>query len=346
MTAYDSSYPVSSPFKFMGTVNTGNVNIKINNSSANDGIKGWNLLGNPYPSAFDWDAADKSQFQDFFAYIYNPILGGGGGYAAEDETIGPHQGFFALVKDSYDGQDFVFDDNNRLHGGSFVKNNSKSSNLKLKLTLDQYYDETRIRIKTESEFDRDPYDALKLFSFNPEMPQLYSLTFDDIQVSINSIPHIPDDLELFVGLRAPSEGQYKLELIENSETFNEVDLFLLDTQTGSYHNFNASNKYEFTSLEGTFDNRFKILFFNPTNVQDPDSQGSHIYVWNNHLFVNFSEDIIKGTLRVYDVGGRLIMARELGQGSSFAYALECQIGVYLVQVASEQGVVVQRVFVK
>jgi M6 family metalloprotease-like protein len=346
MAAYDSSYPVSSPFKFRGIINTGNVNIKINNSSANDGIKGWNLLGNPYPSAFDWDATDKSQFQDFFAYIYNPILGGGGGYTAEDEIIGPHQGFFALVKDGYDGQNFVFDDNKRLHGGSFVKNNSKSSNLKLKLTLGQYYDEARIRIKTDSEFDRDPYDALKLFSFNPEMPQLFSLTFDDIQVSINSIPHVPDDLELFVGLRAPGEGQYKLEMIENSGTFNDVDLFLLDTQTGSYHNFNASNEYEFTSSEGTFDNRFKILFFNPTNIQDPDSQGSHIYVWNNHLFVNFSEDITKGTLRVYDVGSRLVMARELGLGSRFAFALECQTGIYLVHVASEQGVVVQRVFVR
>jgi len=95
LVAYSATYGTNA-FDFSGTLNTGDIATPMLTYSGS-AQKGANLIGNPYPSAFDWSSADKTQFDDNFAYIYNESKIGGAGYKGLNDIIAPNQGFFVIL---------------------------------------------------------------------------------------------------------------------------------------------------------------------------------------------------------------------------------------------------------
>jgi len=121
MIAYNSANPIKT---FGGDLNAGDVTFNLKNSGSKSWTynSGWNLIGNPYSSAIDWNTATRTQFQDDYAYVYDPNKNGGEGYVfvnggAADAFIGPNQGFFVLATVAANNQDFVFTNAIQTHGG-------------------------------------------------------------------------------------------------------------------------------------------------------------------------------------------------------------------------------------
>ncbi len=90
------------------------------------------MIGNPYSSSVDWNLATRTQFQDEFAYMYDPNKDGGAGYvyvngASANAYIPPHQGFFVLAEQAANGQNFTFTNSMQTHGnGSNVYKEKRS----------------------------------------------------------------------------------------------------------------------------------------------------------------------------------------------------------------------------
>ncbi len=111
-------------------------------------MSGLNLLGNPYPSAIDWHLADRSQFQDNFAYFYDvntyaPVDGGEAG-----AYIAPNQGFFVIS--AVDNLNFTFTDATRVHGGTFYKTTTTDDKFVIGLSNENYSDNTTIRFREQA----------------------------------------------------------------------------------------------------------------------------------------------------------------------------------------------------
>ncbi len=348
LASYAIGYTPANPFNFAGLLQTGTVGVTVNHSSASPAIAGWNLMGNPYPSAINWAMADKTLFSDNFAYIYDPTLGGGGGgYFPESGLIAPHQGFF-VKKATAGSAGFNFTNSIRAHGGTWRKEDAIPHRVRLKLTrIDNgFFDETTLRLREGSLFERDRQDALKLFSFNAQMPQIFTQTADAVQVAISSIPEIPDDLEILLGVLSPVSGQYKIELAETSGTLTGTTVWLHNLKDGSIVNLSASPAQDVFIAIGTHDSHFKLTFAQPTIIGEVEKEVASIYTWNNNLYLNFTSDSNRRQLRMIDTSGRQVIVRELGQGLNHIVSLDLKPGVYVVHVSSPSGIVNKRVLVR
>jgi hypothetical protein len=249
---------------FTGTFNVGDVAVDLNLTPSKDNFNGWNLLGNPYPSAIDWSVVGNhtDTFEDVFAYVYNRGKTGGAGYEEIDGSqqgafIPANQGFFVKTKAS---GSFTFTNNMRVHGGNFMKSSPADDRIVLRFAGDHYFDQTTLRLRKGSQFSRDPLDALKMFSFDTDVPQIYTVTTDQRGVAINSIPAVDESLVIPVGLVVPANGEMTIMLKELSGEFENLFVLLLDQKTGVTHKFvNDQDGYTFDASTDDTD-RFLLKF--------------------------------------------------------------------------------------
>lgn len=278
-----------------GTPNTGTQSFTLQNTGAKkawDYLSGWNLIGNPYPSYINWNLVDRSLFVDNYAYWYNPNKEGGANYeyingSNVDAYLAPFQGFFVLSKLTSNNTNFTFTDAMRSHGSASKANETEG--LILRLGNETYYDETRIARQNESQNTRDRLDALKMYSFNPQVPQLYSFSADGLQLAVNSIPSAEADEPVALGALLPADGAYTMSLQQTDETMVAHGLYLEDRLTGNFHKLSAT-PYEFTATQGSADDRF-LLHFGVVGVDEttPPIEGPIIWHQGDRIYFKGAE---------------------------------------------------------
>jgi len=175
------------------TSGTQNITASYTDGSQDDTHDGWNLIGNPYPSDIYWNGnIGLSGTLTPFAYIYDPNTSN---YIAFDTTDGrtipSHQGFWVKVAGTggthnetitIEEQDKAGDGNNFLKMGqdSGLVVSVSGYGLKNKAIL-------RFNDQATNLYDWR-YDAFKLPSQNPDVPNLASVTGDGYDMLINTVP--------------------------------------------------------------------------------------------------------------------------------------------------------------
>ncbi|MBZ0244097.1 MAG: T9SS type A sorting domain-containing protein, partial [Bacteroidales bacterium] len=335
LVSYQTSGTVSKSIS--ATPNTGNQSFTLKHSGGTkawDYAGGWNLLGNPYPSGIDWHLADKNLFKDVFAYAYNPNKDGGGGYETIDGSnanayIAPFQGFFVLAENTSNDKVFTFTNAMRAHGGTFYKNQTAGEGLVLRLGADNWYNETAIRLRQESENTRDRLDALKMYSFNPEVPQLYSLSADGVPLAVNSIPGTEAGAPIALGVKIPAQGTYSISLQQNDQTLAPAGLFIEDRLENVFHKI-SDQPFAFTASEGDFADRF-YLHFGMVNLPENSSASKLlIYQQGNLLQLVGTADFTQ--LQLFDSNGRLLSSSKLHPADRQQLEAPTAAGVYVLKL--------------
>jgi len=333
-----------------GTPNTGNISFPLKNSDAAkawDYAQGWNLLGNPYPSSINWNLVSKSLFNDVFAYAYNPNKAGGEDYETIDGNsanayIAPFQGFFVLAKSASNNQSFTFTNAMRAHGGTFYKNQTADEGLVLRLSTDNWYNETNIRLRQESENTRDRLDALKMYSFNPEVPQLYSLSADGVPLAVNSIPAAEAGTPIELGVKIPAQGNYSISLQQNDETLAPSGLFLEDKLQNMFHKL-SEQAYAFTAGEGNLTERF-YLHFGMVDLPE-NSIASKLLIYQQGNLLHLAGTAGFTQLQLFDVNGRLLANSKLNPAEMQQIAAPKNPGVYVVKLINATQTLSQKVVI-
>ena len=341
LVAYYAEYSENPPFAFKGSLNAGNFsNINLAYSENNEWA-GWNLIGNPYPSGYNWGAADKTMLADVFAYIYDGNLEN---YVTiDDGFIAPGQGFFVLVEEN---RSFGFENNLREHGGSYTKDDPVTENLVLKLSKGDHFDQTVIRIEHDTDFSRDRRDAIKMFSFAAHMPQIYSYTSDQVQVAVNTVPHLSEDVEFTLGLRIPSAGEYTLSVNEINGVFQSGAVYLKDLKTGIKHNLSQTPEYSFQAVQGDDPARFIISFAQPTSVDDPENLITiPVFASERNIHVDLSGAQGTWQVQVFDLSGRTLIDRTLNPGQVHIMPLN-HPGVYITRIIGHTGMETRKLILR
>jgi len=341
LVAYFEGSFASNPFSFSGDVNTGDINIDLGYTPA--ASRGWNLIGNPYPSGIDWSGLDKSAMEDVFAYIYDRDAHDY--IAQEGGIIAANQGFF--VKADGNGTLNLTNDD-RTHGGAYSKGNDMQDALVLRLTNDTHGSNTTIRIVDGAEFERDRRDALKLFSFAAHMPQIYSYTSDAVMVAINSMPFVDTEQTVNLGIRIPAGGQYNISVSKTGDRFSDYSLYLEDMVLGNMHYLTGEQEYVFFADEGDDPMRFGLHFRQPeepTGLCDTDAgMAANAWYHNNMLYVQ--SDGYETEVAIYDISGRRLRTfRPAGPGQ-YSYPLNLTAGIYILHVSENDNRYSVRIAVK
>jgi len=296
--AYYSFYQCQRTINFTGNsqkFNTGHITIKLYNEDDTAHTvggsleRGWNLVGNPYPSGLNadeflsannsvidqtiymWDEAGASGFNsegmDYASY--NPFLGAttgsGSGNITPDKYISISQGFFVhRTNTDISGTDLVFENSMRETENSAFFSISKNTIGKIKLAMhdDVNYNEIIVGLAPDATFDiNSKYDGYKIEG-NAHL-SFYSIKNNRYFVN-QALPDFDSisRLEIPLGFKTDSAGDYQINLKYMENIPENIKAYLIDKYNSDTINLYKQKNYTFYVDEGTrFNDRFIILLY-------------------------------------------------------------------------------------
>jgi hypothetical protein len=353
-----------------GTTNSGDVAITV--SRTEDGLsRGFNLVGNPYPSYLKWgtgengflaDATNDSISTSFWyrtknsseAYVFTTYNGSShlvvGGSTlnnnALNEYIPPMQAFWIRVSANTDVTThnvvLKFKNNMRFHGiGDNNKfkapKNEERKLLRLQLENGSQSDEALIYFDANAANTFDNYDSPKMMNNSSTLPDLYT-TAGSERLAINGLYDFADNMELPLGftLKAATTG-LTLKVSELSNFASGTKVYLLDKEQHSQTELLPATEYTFNTSASTVNNesRFILLFRAPNTSTGLDNTQKSIA----QVFVNAANQITiiapeKSTYVIYNAMGQQV---ENGVTTAKQQTVNCNIntGVYVVKVGNQ-----------
>ena len=203
---------------FSGTINTGSQSASLTRTNSN----GWNLLGNPYPCAIDFDASSGWTLgnAENTVYIWNTSGSFKGQWAAHikggtdvnggSRYIPAQQGFFLHCTT---GTTVSMTDAVKVHSTQGYYKNSSSGQtenvLRLQASGNNYNTETVVMFNPDATAVYDSFDALYR-SGALNSPQLYSIINPNTNVCINAQPFIEQNMMVPLGFSVGLTGYYSL----------------------------------------------------------------------------------------------------------------------------------------
>ena len=325
-------------------LNTGDINITLAKSTTKawDWEAGWNLIGNPYASGLDWNAVSKTGIvTEIYAQIYNASKAGGAGYEAVDGVIGSGQGFF--VQAASDQVVLSLHPSQQVHSTTQTFKKSGSDKLVLRLSNDVNYDETTILINGESIPEHDFYDASKLFSFDPMVPQFYTLTPEGRKLAINSMNAITESTAIPLSLKMQGSGIMSISITKAEGIFGDYEIILQDLITNVQQELSEHPTYNFMASEDDDQNRF-LLKFGSVGVDEFTDNGERsIWMQYGSLYV-LNPYACVATVELYSIQGQVILRREIGQGLQ-SIPVNVATGTYLVMMRTDNAVTTRKLII-
>jgi hypothetical protein len=309
--------------------NTGiiDVPISINGAGASDDDD-WNLLGNPFPSAIDFDqfVADNPNVQGSYS-LWTNCAGLNGNnhqpagfttYSQSGSVSACNSGGFTATRYISSAQGFYIEAN---AGGTVQFKNSQRvthsndnfasravsrTRMWLELTDDlQGYSQILLDFNANATTGIDRlYDAGAMLS---DGTQLYSLA-QQTALSIQALPSLSDDEQrIRLGYSANSNAQILHIHLSNFEgDLANKYIYLIDSSADIIHDLKQSD-YSFTKNNADLDNRFQLLISEralPTNQEE----GNNILVYQNKqkLIVESLTNRAFSKVILYDIQGKII----------------------------------------
>jgi len=317
--------------------------------------KGWNLIGNPYPSPVDWLAAsgwDKSDINDAkyiwdgIDSIYTIYIGGGSPDSINGGTrfIPSNQGFWvqSVVPSGTVGI------NNAVRVGDitgtpdFYKLEPADYPLvSLIASGNNRSDEAVIRFiaGTSEGFDVN-YDASKLFSPSLNVPQI-SIKAGNQVFALNTLPQIKDDLCVILNFQCGKGGYYKICLTKRTYLDYNTEVYLKDELEQTIINLTKDSAYRFFHDPENNKSRFKIYFNPSADILNNITPESYFTVFAEKNIITILKNTVRhvsGNIAVYTLLGQPICREALGNNDKSSISVNAPTGYYIVSIITKQHV--------
>jgi len=362
MLGYAAWVPGANPdvVTFQGMPNNGNLGIGVTNNAFLTN-NGWNLVGNPYPSSLDWDAAGwgKGNIDNTIYFFggtggglqnYHYYIGSGTppytGIAVNDGTneIPPMQAFFVHATSN---GNLTTSNSARFHSGqAYYKNGedggAKVRTLRLEVVGNNLKDETVIRFipQATDSFDGQ-FDAFKLFA--DDYPQVYTKSAD-IDLAVNTLPEVDDDLVIPVLFTANVPQLYTLSFTEIIG-FADRKIYLEDILTGDIQEISTDKEYYFEYSPLNNETRFLLHFSNPLGIGNAFLQEVSVYAFENMVYIQLPD---KGSaqIAIYNMMGQEILQEQTSGEELVKISPNVETGYYLIKVQTGDKLFTEKVFIK
>ena len=335
---------------FTGILNNGKITIPLTTLSPKDSIKGFNLVGNPYPSTIDWQSVSGWSRSGLVPsglgadmWIWNPEAGNygvcnsssGTGTNSVTRYIAPMQGFFVRAADS----------------GNLGISNSARLNIQDGIWKSESYNPLSLSVKVVSEADRtsdevrlsfgypdNNHGATKLFSPIANAPSLY------VGRDINpyAVQYLTDTIEnpdIQLRFKAGRDGNYTLTSSFLPNYFKTV--LLVDGKSNIVIDLNLEPTYQFTASSTDPLNRFSLRFI-PVKVKKKELQAA-IFTVGTHIVVDMIQINEETTVSVYDVLGRKLYQNQLPARDQHTLNFFPGAQLLIIRLENHQGTLTRKI---
>jgi fibronectin-binding autotransporter adhesin len=267
-----------------GVVNNGALSITLKNNNQPFTL-GFNLVGNPYPSPIDWNAASgwtktnidnalyyfSAGITDQYTGTYSTYINGVSSDGLATNVIPSMQGFFVHVSNG------TFP----VTGTLAVTNNVRTSDLThafLKSVTSDTLPLVRIAAgfaddgtpsdptviyfdSSATQFFDKNFDALKLMNTDIHVPNLYTITPDSNRLSINAMPFSTDSIKrIQIGLKTAIDGWVTFKTSDLKYIPAGEFMYLADNVAGIYQTLKLNSPYRVFLKAGQYETRFSLVF--------------------------------------------------------------------------------------
>ncbi|MDR2840142.1 MAG: PKD domain-containing protein, partial [Paludibacter sp.] len=336
-----------SVFTFSGNIRSGNVIVNVTRTGKQDLMRGYNLIGNPYPSYLEWDAVNKEnvlptiwtrsmQGTDMVFLTYNAEAEVG----VPDETtehIAPMQSFWVKVKpelaDSA-GRSIIFSSSMRSHrqsGYGTLRTPQFNDRQIIRLTLSNGIkaDQAAILFTDRASNALDDFDSEKMTAGNITLPEISTLA-GSTWLAINGLNAVSTDLEIPIGIKIGTAGEFTINANEISNIAQTV--ILKDKLLDNEFTLTGGSTYQFTSTTANNAERFSIIFRTPNDVSLIDEKPANIYISGGKLIIENGQ--ADAMVEIFDILGRKLYEKTLNAQFSILNP-QLQTGVYLVKIGNK-----------
>jgi len=374
LSGYAANFgPVSAPktIDMTGVVNNGSVSTGTIYNRNRTFTQGFNLIGNPYPSPIDWDAAagwsrvnvDDAVYYfdagttDQYTGTYSSYINGISSNGQASNIIAAMQGFFVHVSNGSFPVSGSVSLNNaaRVNNLTSLYHKTTGNDLPLyRLGVSFDKDDTttdHLAVYFDSDatpsFDKTK-DALKMDNTNTDMPGVYARSFDDMRLSISAIPAAGDtDRVVPLGLKLERAGnvQFMSKTMENMPS--DMHVYLLDIDTRNTEELTTGRAYKLPLVKGDYEGRFYLAFSRKDRVDylmadqalSAYTSGTNLYITLNILTGEKGELVVRNTV------GQKVFSRYLAGYGKHVVSQPFASGVYIVSFVGPRGITTQKVWI-
>jgi hypothetical protein len=333
--------------------------------------KGFNLMGNPYPSPIDWNASsgwarnniDNAIYYfdagttDQYTGTYSTYINGISSNGTATNIIASMQGFFVHVSDGAYPVSGSFGMDNRVRVNNLSPAFHKSSDdlyrpvIRLSAGFNEgfsisdplviYFDQT-----ATSGFENE-LDAIKLNNTDPEVPNFYALSEEGKRLSIGAWPAPDENCEIKLGIKTGKPGMLTISLSSAQNLKPGLNIFLKDKISGIVQDFQRKPDYKVYLAEGDLQNRFALVFSDKDMSQEAFGNGSmDAYVEDGLIYVIIRLKEEQVNVSLHNIAGQLLINRNFNGEGHQKLGPAPAPGVYVVTVFTGMGTVSKKILVK
>ena len=355
---------------FTGVPNNGTISMPLTDYGIG---KRYNLIGNPYPSAIDVETFIQTNIDNgsitgtvYFWRKTNGALNGSyctynlGGFLGNGESIldlpqygedfenivQVGQGFFVERKEVSTGS-VVFTNDMRISSNvnRFFKTTNIIERNRIWLNVTNAsgsFSQAMIAYITGATQGVDIAIDGKLFT-DGAVALASLIGTDAYAIQGRALPFDVSDV-VPLSLKVTTAGTYTITIdhVDGLFTNNSQTIYLRDLATGSVHNLNAGG-YNFTTDAGTFDTRFEIIY-QAASLGTLTFNESQVVIYKtptNEISIN-TGNVVMSMVKIFDIRGRLLQEQKNSNASQTAMSVGVANEILLVQITSEEGIVVTK----
>ena len=339
--------------------------------------RGFNLVGNPFPSYWRWTETAASGAKVYSTIWYRTVTadscyefwsynaagnvavapGWNNGTPSGEYSLSyvpPMQAFWVRVRDGETPGLLTFSNDHRSHAdhpSNMLRSAARTDNgeqrkLRIALSGSKNTDEILIYTNSKAQPGFDNYDSDKMFT---DMgTELFTLSgSQNRELVINGLPEINDGMEIKLGIKADEGGSFKFQAKEmlNIKPF---DIYLRDSWRKTEHKLSAESPYQFTAGSEYNTDRFSIVFRNSGSTNNDaiiNNDNSYFRAYSNKegQIVILNNDTDNCDVTVYDILGNKITVQNVVSKTPTTLNGNFKKGIYILRAGKHTTkVAVQR----
>lgn len=332
---------------FSGTLNQGDVHFALSHQAHPADNPGYNLMGNPYPSAIDWKAANgwsgRENLQpDAGGYTiwiwnheagnygaYNSALAGDAGTLGVTRYIAPMQGFF--VKAASDAGIIGVNDQARVHSSQAWIKNNESKRLELLLQATGGKNTYSDMVLIEASITQNGGGAAKMFSMIGEAPGLYIADGTEAY-SIYYLNYLDLPAAIALGMRAGTNVLHTLSAL-GTEYFSY--LVLEDLQNNTFHDLKQNNTFHFSAAPGDLTGRFLLHLKEASHTEYIGPSAPGIFYYQGYLVLENNSG--NATIDIFDAAGKQVNRFTANQPGMHRWRPDQDKGIYIFRLTTGES---------
>jgi hypothetical protein len=351
-----------------GVLNTGDQSLTVNRTENGRAKRGFNLVGNPYPSYVNWESATKNNLLPSMwyrsrnalnSYVFDSYNGEShvgtnlNGFAVT-ANIPPLQAFWVKVSDGQTSGALSFTNAARTHksaaDGYLLRSQQAEEQqvLRMDVSNDQNRDQAILVLNAKASNGFDSYDTPKMSNENSSIPEIYTMA-DSEAVAINGLKSLAANLELPLGFKTGESDNFTFRVSEASNFEAGTLILLKDKWSNTTQDLTDGKTYSFSSDAINTLDRFALVIKTLSSQTDIDNTGAgcqaiSIFSDDSHRIViqlvGFGEP--KGQITLYNVFGKVLLTTRV-TGSSTVIHSDLPGGIYFVKALVGGKQVVRKV---